>query len=204
MNKVMKLNLKPLYFLFLGMLIAFGANAQIKTPSDNGPVVKKDKTDDDEDDDEGGFDKRRLFTGGGFGLSLGRTTYVECSPNLGYKVTDRFWPGLGFNYQYWQQKDATGAIYKQNILGWRAYGSYQIFESIVGYAEYESLQVNYLGQEIFMNNTWAGLGFRQWIGSGSAIDALILRNLNYGPNTIQQAFYPSPWNIKMSLIIGFN
>ncbi|MGB0432489.1 MAG: hypothetical protein ACPGLV_18580, partial [Bacteroidia bacterium] len=108
------------------------------------------------------------------------------------------------NYQFWQQKDQFGAIYRQNILGWRAFATYQVFESIVAYTEYESLQVNFQGQEIFINNSWVGVGFRQWIGSSSAIDALILRNLNYGPNTIQQAFYTSPWNIKMNLIIGFN
>lgn len=150
------------------------------------------------------FDPNLLFTGGGFGLQLGQSTYFECSPTLGYKVTERLWPGVGFNYQYWRFTDQFGAVASQNILGWRAFSSYQIFESIIGYAEFESLQLNFQGTELFMNNTWLGLGFRQWIGSGSALDALLVRNMQYGPGTIQQAFYGSPWDIKMRLIIGFN
>lgn len=181
----------------LGIISSQG---QIVAPDDKDAPVKRSKN--YEDDDTRKFDKRNLFTGGGFGLQLGQSTYLELSPTLGYKVTEKLRPGVGFNYQLWSFKDATGLRSNQNILGWRAFASYQLFENIVGYGEYESLQLNYQGQQLFMNNSWLGLGYRQWMGANSAMDILFLRNLNYGPGTIQQAFYGSPWNIKMALIIG--
>ncbi|MGB0431095.1 MAG: hypothetical protein ACPGLV_11525, partial [Bacteroidia bacterium] len=81
--KLRILNIALFVFLLGGI-----TNAQIKAPDTPGPSVSSDT-----DDEEGGFDKRKLFTGGGFGLSFGSTTYIECSPTLGYKVTERLWPG---------------------------------------------------------------------------------------------------------------
>jgi len=98
------------------------------------------------------------------------------------------------------QKDYTGARNSQSIVGWRAFASYQIFETIVAYTEYENLNINFDSQQIFISNAWFGAGLRQWFGENSAVDLYLIRNSNFGP--IQQAFYGSRWNIKMSLIIG--
>ncbi|MFY0675017.1 MAG: hypothetical protein JXQ87_16570 [Bacteroidia bacterium] len=189
-----------IYILLLAASIGY---SQIRVPEET-REDRREKRDVSVDDEDRKFDPSLLFSGGGFGLQLGQSTFLEFSPTLGYKVTERLWPGVGFNYQYWRQTDQFGGTVSQNIIGWRAFSSYQIFESIVGYAEFESLQLNFQGTEIFMNNTWLGLGFRQWIGSGSALDALIVRNMQYEPGNIQGAFYGSPWDIKMRLIIGFN
>ena len=195
--------MKRIIPIILFTLLAITGFSQIKAPEET-REDRREKRMANRDDEDRKFDPSLLFTGGGFGLQLGQSTYFECSPTLGYKVTERLWPGVGFNYQYWRQTDQFGRRYSQNIVGWRAFASYQIFESIIGYGEFESLQLNFQGTELFMNNTWLGLGLRQWIGSGSAIDALLLRNMQYEPGNIQAAFYGSPWNIKMSLIIGFN
>lgn len=152
-------------------------------------------------DRDGGFplEKDKLFIGGNFGLQLGEQSFVELSPSIGYRVTDRLWPGLGLNYQYYSD-NRWGQRNSQSIIGWRGFASYQILDFMVAYGEYENLHLRYSGQQLFISNLWLGMGLRQWMGDNSALDIYLVRNSNFGP--IQQAFYGSRWNIKMSVIIG--
>lgn len=141
------------------------------------------------------------FIGGNFGAQFGSITFIDLSPAVGYRLTPRFRPGVGVTYQYWRQKDFTGAIWKRNIYGTRVFGSYQVLENVIGYGEYETLRIN-LGQDVWIYNWWMGAGYRQWISNNSAIDLLVLYNLNYEEGGIHQFFYGTPWNIKMGLVIG--
>ncbi|MEP6700938.1 MAG: hypothetical protein ABJA85_06470 [Bacteroidota bacterium] len=47
-----------------------------------------------------GFDKSKLFIGGNFGLSFGDYTFVNVSPQLGYRFNEYFAAGAGVNFQY--------------------------------------------------------------------------------------------------------
>lgn len=178
------------------LLVSLSLSAQITAPN----TTKPDRS----EETEGGFDKHKLFTGGNFGLQLGQSAYFELSPNIGYKVTERFRPGVGLNYQYWRQKDNAGGKVSQSIVGWRAFGSYTILENIIGYGEYENLRIQFQNQNIYLSNVWAGLGYRQWLGENSAIDMMLLYNTLYneGSQGIRPALYGSPWNLKMGIIIG--
>ncbi|MBI1184084.1 hypothetical protein GC194_07425 [bacterium] len=183
----------------LVLVTTFGVRAQIALPGgNNNPSSNKSTT--TNDDEENPWSIHKFYTGGNFGLQLGSNSYFELSPCLGYKVTEKLWPGVGINYQYYSQKDQSGNRISQSIVGWRAFSSYQVLDNIVAYAEYENLSINYSGNQIFISNVWLGAGLRQWIGEKSAIDMYLLRNSNFGQ--IQQAFYGSRWNIKMSFLIG--
>lgn len=184
------------FFTALFLLFSVALSAQIAAPSTNTPEKKEVR--------EGGFDRHNLFTGGNFGLQLGQSTYFELSPNIGYKVSERFRPGVGLNYQYWRQKDQTAGNVSQSIVGWRAFGSYTILENIIGYGEYENLRIKFQNQNVYVSNVWAGLGYRQWLGENSAIDMMVLYNTMYneGSQGIRPALYGSPWNLKMGVIIG--
>lgn len=183
-------------FLALFLFLSGALSAQIAAPTETQPRKKEVN--------ESGFDRRNLFTGGNFGLQLGQSAYFELSPNIGYKVTERFRPGVGLNYQYWRQKDNAGGKISQSIVGWRAFGSYTLLENIIGYSEYENLRIKFQNQNVYVSNIWAGLGYRQWLGENSAIDMILLYNTLYneGSQGIRPALYGSPWNLKMGLIIG--
>jgi hypothetical protein len=47
-----------------------------------------------------GFDKSKLFVGGNFGLSFGDYTFINISPQLGYRFNNYLAAGAGLNFQY--------------------------------------------------------------------------------------------------------
>jgi len=55
---------------------------------------------DPERSEKTGFDKSKLFIGGNFGLSFGDYTFINVSPQLGYRFNDYFAAGAGVNFQY--------------------------------------------------------------------------------------------------------
>lgn len=42
----------------------------------------------------------RMYFGGNMGFSFGDIVFVDASPLVGYKLTDRFSSGVGFTYRY--------------------------------------------------------------------------------------------------------
>jgi hypothetical protein len=51
-----------------------------------------------------GFDSERLFFGGNFGLTFGDFTFVNVSPQVGYRFTPIFSAGTGLNFIYQSSK----------------------------------------------------------------------------------------------------
>ena len=140
----------------------------------------------------------KIFFGGNFGLLLGTETFINLSPVVGYRLTERFSSGLGPVYQFYSIR-TFGGRYRSHIYGGRVFGSYTIIRdlsqaipiginmSIYAHAEYELLNID---QEllsffissgsgrIWLENPLVGGGFRQATGKRSSINILVLWNLN--------------------------
>ena len=54
----------------------------------------------DEEEGKKGFDKSKLFFGGTFGASFGSYTFVNVSPQVGYRFNKFFAAGAGVNFIY--------------------------------------------------------------------------------------------------------
>jgi len=54
----------------------------------------------DEEEGQKGFDKNKLFFGGTFGASFGSYTFVNVSPQVGYRFNKFFAAGAGVNFIY--------------------------------------------------------------------------------------------------------
>lgn len=92
----------------------------------------------------------RVVLGGGLGLQFGTVTFIEISPLIGYRLTEKLETGIGLTYKYYRYKDfyydqTTNDRFdlKSNIYGASVYTRYHIFSSVFLHAEYERLRYNY-------------------------------------------------------------
>ncbi len=133
--------------------------------------------------------KDRIYLTGGLGGAFSQDyVYIDVSPLLGYRITQRFSAGAGFTYQYINYKFWN---YTSNIVGPRAFARYQLLNFLFAHAEYEHLflkyrQVDNLGNVTFVNKNVPGLllggGITPSIG-GSRFYLMVLYNVLEGPYT---------------------
>jgi hypothetical protein len=150
----------------------------------------------------------RVTLGGNFGLSLGNYTYVNLSPLVGYRFTNKFTAGGGFTYIYSRVRYPGYAPFSNSIYGGRVNMQYAIIPRFAPIVEYEALNVAYL------RDTDVGLvEARRWIGNpmvGATVLFPIGRKSNFGLTglynlnyTTNQAYspYPSPWIIRAGFML---
>ena len=146
----------------------------------------------------------RLFYGGNFGLSFGSVTYIEFSPIIGYKITDKFSAGIGVNYTYYKEEliyNVNGTInswdYVSKVYGGKTFAEYMLLDkmqekfnlnigSIIAHTEIEQLNVETYTHDQFgyyengrkwITSVLVGAGIRQPMGERSSVNLLILYNL---------------------------
>lgn len=158
----------------------------------------------------------RLLFGGGLGLQFGTLTFIDISPVVGYRLTERLEAGVGFSYKYYSYKDfyfdpVTGLKddLKSHMIGGSVYTRYHIFENIFLHAEFERLRVN--TQELYIsggqvisnpihyniNSLFVGVGLKQRISNSSYFFLMGLWDLVQDSNSP----YDNPI-IRMGILIG--
>ena len=130
----------------------------------------------------------RLFFGGILGLQFGSDqTYVEVAPLIGYKVSERLSTGLHLKYIYLKvhQDNNPYGNYSTNIYGGGPFGRFFIYEGLFAHLEYEILNMEvpdfyggYRRENI--TSVFVGGGYRQMLGEKSAMDIMLLYNINDG------------------------
>ena len=98
----MKMRISYLVFCFL-LITTTGAFAQ----------------DGEEGEGKKGFDKSKLFFGGNFGASFGNSTFVNVSPQAGYRFNQYLAAGLGVNFIFssFVTRDVNGDKYYKESYG---------------------------------------------------------------------------------------
>ena len=135
----------------------------------------------------------RLSPGGNFSLQFGTITYIDISPSVGYRFTDRFTAGPGFTYRYLKYRGYEGS----SIYGPRFFARHILAKQFFVQAEYESLNVEFLTndpREPFVREWVPGLfiggGVYQPIGERAGFMIAALYNLSYDS---LRSPYNSPW-----------
>lgn len=158
----------------------------------------------------------RLIFGGGLGLQFGTITFIDVSPVIGYKVTEKLEAGVGVTYKYYKYNDfyvdaTTGQKIdlKSNMFGGSVYSRYHILKNIFAHVEFERLKYNYDdiyssgGQIIrepihtYINSLFVGGGLRQQISANSYLFIMALWNLTEEPLSP----YSNPV-IRMGVLLG--
>ncbi|NND77374.1 MAG: hypothetical protein HKN39_04265 [Flavobacteriales bacterium] len=123
--------------------------------------------------------KDRIYFGGNVGLNLGTITFIDVSPLVGYKLSDKYSVGSSFTYQYYKDKqfDVSG-----NVLGGSVFNRYNATDELFIWGEYQLLSYSGLNSTFSENenprNTvpylWLGGGYSQRISGRASIFVTIL------------------------------
>lgn len=120
----------------------------------------------------------KIFFGGNVGLQFGVETFVDVSPLVGYKFTDKISAGIGATYQYYRYKDRY-YNFETNIYGGRVFGRYNFTNYLFGHVEYEYLNLeafDFYRRRVDVGSLMAGAGYIQRISDRSGIVAMVLYN----------------------------
>lgn len=118
----------------------------------------------------------RTFTGGGFGLSFGNITVINLSPQLGYRVTEKFSVGVGATYIYYNNSYYR---FSTNMYGGRVFARYLVWKGLFVHAEDEMLNLQAYDQfnsRVWVNSAMLGAGYQQSLGGNSSIYIMGLFN----------------------------
>ena len=149
------------------------------------------------------FSADRVYFGGNLGASFGSFTFVDISPLVGYRFTDRFTAGIGATYIYIK---SNYYAYETSFYGGRIFSRYFITEGIFAHAEQEVLRGKFYEPtyDLRLNwhtigNTYIGGGYQSKVGVNSGVFILLLYNLN-------SSFYSKQINPSDPIVvrIGFN
>lgn len=94
----------------------------------------------------------KLFAGGGFGLSFGRSTLINLNPQVGYRFNRFLGAGLGLNLIYASQKekDLYGNDYRKVVEGITGLNTFVRFYPTQRFLIQVQPEGNYIfGKEIF-------------------------------------------------------
>lgn len=174
--------------------------------------------DEGEGEQQKGFDRSRLFVGGNFGMSFGSYTWVNLSPQVGYRFNKNFAAGIGINAQYSQLKYYSGdeviardeyGIAGMNVFG-RLYPIPQLFAQLQpelnyiwgSYKEYYSDNKSSLDGTI-LPSLLVGAGALLPMGRNGGMTLMLQYDLLYksGVSGVKPG---TPYGNNVFFSIGFN
>ncbi|MBX3238848.1 MAG: hypothetical protein KIT80_08710 [Chitinophagaceae bacterium] len=95
---------------------------------------------DQQEEPKKGFDKSKLFFGGNFGLTFGSNTFVNISPQVGYRFNQYLAAGAGPSFIYYSYRTMDGR-FSQGYAGANIFGRFYPIPYIFGQVQPE---LNYM------------------------------------------------------------
>lgn len=141
------------------------------------------------------------YRGGNIGARVGNPTYVEISPFIAKRFTQKISAGIGVNYIYYREK-VSNKTYNSNIIGLRFFSRYHLLSTLFAHAEYEVLRTSYYDirqdnhKKRWIGSPFCGLGYSLPVTNTSAFTFMGLYNFNFKP-------VYSPYNSAFVVRAGF-
>lgn len=154
----------------------------------------------------------RIYLGGDFGLSLGRTqTFINLSPLVGYKLNEKLSIGAGPVFQYWQDQviyidNQSGFQYQKKvssmIYGGKGFGRLFLFKDFFANAEFEYISADLpiqegLTERRWIPAIWAGAGYMIKLNKKAGINIMALYNPIFDK---QNSPYTSPFDVRVGFV----
>ena len=203
--------MKQLIYGLLVLLMISGSEAVIAQTQ---PIETTEQDNSVKEDDNGNSTvkqkdwKDRIVVGGNLGAQFGSSTYIEVSPIVGYKVTDKFTAGIGFSYQYFSENynDPFFVDYKASVYGPRVFLQHDILFGFFAHAEYEYAWYKFKYEDFYLTEfkgqvpaLFIGGGYNYFITDNAKLQIMALYDLLNGPNSL----YYSPWVFRIGFSTGF-
>lgn len=124
----------------------------------------------------------RIFFGGGIGGGYSTyNSYIQITPIVGYRLTQKIQIGTRLTYMHQWYQDVYGKKYNSDIYGGSLFLRYVFWKLLYVQTEYEILSVpDYYSADAnatrTINSLFAGLGFMQQIGGSSFLTVSVLYN----------------------------
>lgn len=143
----------------------------------------------------------KIYVGGNFGLQFGYYTYIDISPLVGYRITNRLSAGPGITYRFLKIR----GYEPSSTYGGRFFARRTIGRQFFAHTEYESLNTqvpDFSGRDRFVRRWvpgfFVGGGIFQPIGERAAVVIYGLYNLLYDN---LRSPYQSPWVFNVGITI---
>ncbi|HUC43518.1 MAG TPA: hypothetical protein VMR65_05735 [Candidatus Sulfotelmatobacter sp.] len=148
---------------------------------------------------------KKLFFGGGLGVTFGNVESVYIAPMIGYRVVPRFGIGLQPFYRY-ANYDLYGSSTKTHDYGTDVFARVHLFRGLFAEGRYEWMSYEYVSAPNVTARTsdsyWM-LGAGYSIGAGPAsVYFSALYNFSYDSNDPFRP-YDSPWVVQVGASVGF-
>ena len=125
----------------------------------------------------------RLFWGGTVGAWFGTQTFIDLSPLVGIKITDKLSVGVGFIYNYYNYSYG-GYKYQTSLYGSRLYARYFVWENVFLQAGWDKINRDNpnpyynASERVWVDNLLVGGGVRYPVSDKLYLVATGLWNLN--------------------------
>ncbi|MEO9482067.1 MAG: hypothetical protein ABJG47_01390 [Ekhidna sp.] len=150
-------------------------------------------------------DKIYFGGGGGFSSSSNQTN-ISISPQIGYKITDRYSAGVGVTYQYVKIKQPINTSLSN--FGWSLFNRFNVTNQFFAYAEFEQLSFEFLTsfapertEKSTFNSLLLGAGYSEQLGGRASFNVMALYNVLYDESEVPRP-YNSPWVLRAGVGIG--
>ena len=112
----------------------------------------------------------RVFFGGGLGAGFANGWNINVSPQVGYKLSERLWSGVGFDYNFVSRNFNNGSRDRFTVLGPKVFAWYFISQEINAGSEYAYYDFTYK-QIVNGRTTESNESQRSWLIGGGYTQA---------------------------------
>jgi hypothetical protein len=144
----------------------------------------------------------KIYYGGNLGMNFGKGyAFLEASPLIGYRITDKFSAGLTGTYMYYNFTTVYGENISDNIYGAGVFARYFVLQNVFAHVETKFLNGMWAdGERSTIYPVLAGAGYRSKMGSRGSVFIMVLYDLNYDP---ARSLFPSPFLYTFGFGLGF-
>jgi hypothetical protein len=131
----------------------------------------------------------RMDFGGYLGLQFGSVTIINIAPLASYRITEKFYAGLGLTYMYYKDNRYV-PTFSLSSYGGSIFAGYFIWKDLFAQIEYAPLYIpdyyDYYAPPLptmekpapWAHDIYLGGGYRQWIGDKAFVNLMVLFNIN--------------------------